>query len=634
MAVDGPFVERQGLERAINWARLAGGALALGLSPFSEGAPILLTAPFALSLMTYGAVMHVVLRTAQSAKVSAWVPKANLLADALAVAAAMLLFAYQANWTTPTTAGVLLVIVGAFRLGSAGALASAAAAAIAFVAIAAYRQQTFGHVVTFGQAAGQIGNYLITALLMIGIVRELQALRSQRRAAETTLQRLAFYDELTGLPSRTLAETRLAEAVRSADPPHTQAALLLIGLNRFKEVNETFGRGLGDRLLRDLAARLRDAVRHGDTVARFGGDEFAIVMPSADRAAAALVAEKVLRDLERPFVLDDHRLEIDASIGIVVAPGHGDRVDVLFGRADLAMSAAKAAAAGSAVYGAEHEERTRNGLTVMAELRRGIAEGELVVHYQPQLDLRRQAVVGVEALVRWQHPVRGLLAPSEFMPLVEASALARPVTDWVLTAALRDRRGAFSDIGRLAVNLTGRDLLDPLLPGLIRGLLADPGLDPGSLVLEITERAIMSVPEQGVAVLDELRAFGVGLALDDFGTGYSSLAYLQRLPVTELKLDRSFIADLLINERSAAIVRATVEVAHALGMEVVAEGVEDVATAQLLGELGCDVAQGFYVARPMAAAEVAPWLARSPWTQDQVGIVDLQGTRGGHSRRG
>jgi len=438
---------------------------------------------------------------------------------------------------------------------------------------------------------------------------------SERKQLERALTRQAFTDQLTGLPNRALLHDRTQQAIRLAGRQGLTAALLLLDLDRFKEVNDTLGHHHGDLLLQQVAERLRDTLRDSDTVARLGGDEFAVLLPQiASVKEATAVADKLSAAIEAPFTLDGLTLDVDASIGVAAYPDHATDVNELLQRADVAMYAAKAAHDGYTVYDPSLDQHNPRRLGLLGQLRRALAAGELVVHYQPKADARSARILGVEALVRWQHPEHGLLGPGEFIPLAETTGLIRPLTAYVLDAALRQCR-AWLDAGRelsVAVNLSARCLLDVTLPDQIIGLLEDTAVAPEYLLLEITESAIMTDPTRALEILNRLHALGVQLAIDDFGTGYSSMAYLKSLPVDELKVDRSFVKHLHDSQNDAVIVRSTVDLGHNLGLRVVAEGVEDQATWQELATLGCDSVQGYYLARPMSAADLAVWLAAHP----------------------
>jgi diguanylate cyclase (GGDEF)-like protein/PAS domain S-box-containing protein len=438
---------------------------------------------------------------------------------------------------------------------------------------------------------------------------------SERKQLERALTRQAFTDQLTGLPNRALLQDRTQQALRMAGRQGLTAALLLLDLDRFKEVNDTLGHHHGDLLLQQVAERVHGSLRSSDTVARLGGDEFAVLLPQvAGVQEATVVADKLSAAIEAPFTVNGLTLDVDASIGVAVYPDHAGDANQLLQRADVAMYAAKATHAGYTVYDPTLDQHNPRRLGLLGQLRRALAAGELVVHYQPKADVRSARILGVEALVRWQHPEHGLLGPGEFVPLAETTGLIRPLTSYVLDAALRQCR-TWLDAGHelsVAVNLSTRCLLDLTLPDQIIGLLEETAMAPERLVLEITESAIMTDPTRALEILNRLHTLGVQLAIDDFGTGYSSMAYLKSLPVDELKVDRSFVKHLRDNPSDAVIVRSTVDLGHNLGLRVVAEGVEDEATWQELANLGCDSVQGYFLARPMPEAELVAWLATQP----------------------
>jgi diguanylate cyclase (GGDEF)-like protein/PAS domain S-box-containing protein len=434
---------------------------------------------------------------------------------------------------------------------------------------------------------------------------------TERKRAEDALAYQTLHDDLTGLPNRVFLHDRLDQTIRDSRRDGGSSALLLMDLDHFKEINDTLGHHSGDELLRPVGVRLRSAVRSNDTVARLGGDEFAILLPGADLASAQQVARKLLEALQAPVYLEGRALGVNASIGIALSPMHGDDADVLLRRADVAMYVAKRAAGGHATYAPELDMHSPNRLLLMTELRNGIDREELVLHYQPKVDLRTGRVSGVEALMRWRHPTQGLLAPDHFIPQAEQSGLIGLLSRWLLGAVVHQSQ-AWSRTGRdlrIAANLSMRDLHEPGLVKAIADLLADAGVEPGSLQLELTESTLMSDPRRAIEVLTQLRAQGVQVAIDDFGTGYSSLALLKSLPVDTLKIDRSFVRDVATDDSDLAIVRATISLAHSLGLLVVAEGIEDAAACRVLTQLGCDEAQGYYFSRPLPTPELEVWLA-------------------------
>jgi len=450
-------------------------------------------------------------------------------------------------------------------------------------------------------AAGLTLLYLLLFRIVAGA-----STRLRRQAAEN--QHLALHDPLTDLPNRSLFHDRAQQAILASRRDQTGIALMILDLDRFKEVNDTLGHHNGDLLLQEIGTRLRGGLRESDSVARLGGDEFGLLLPNvADGAEALMLGERVRAVLRRPFTLEGVTLDVEASIGIAIYPEHGDDVDSLLQRADVAMYLAKEDRSGCELYASDRDEYSPHRLALAAELRRALDEKELVLHYQPKADLSDGRIVAVEALVRWQHPEHGLLTPDQFVPLAEATGLIRELTLTVLAEALHQQR-VWRDDGidiRVAVNLSARDLYDLTLPASTAELLAKHDVPPTSLELEITESVIVADPMRARAILNRLSEMGVVLAIDDYGTGYSSLGYLKRLPIDEMKIDRSFVMQMADDRNDAAIVRSTVELGRNLGLKVVAEGVETAAAWAHLKALGCDFAQGYYLSKPVPAAEIA-----------------------------
>ena len=415
----------------------------------------------------------------------------------------------------------------------------------------------------------------------------------------------AVHDALTGLPNRVLFRDRVAQAIHTGRRSGQGCSVMLMDLNHFKEINDTLGHHQGDRLLQEVAARLRITLRASDTVARLGGDEFGILLHGiADPVQAATVAKALLERLREPFAVDATTLQVGGSIGVACHPEHGDDVETLIQRADIAMYAAKASSSGHAVFEASQDHHSPRRLRLAAELRGAIERSEIVLAYQPKGDLRTGRIVGVEALARWEHPELGTLEPAEFVPLAEQTGLILALTSSVLDAAL-ERVASWRELGHdvsVAVNLSARSFLDAGLADEIPAMLAARDLPPDALELEITESMLMNDPVRARCTLERLAAIGVSISVDDFGTGYSSLAHLKSLPVDALKIDKSFVLDMDKDDADEAIVRSMIELAHNLGMRVVAEGVESAATWMRLGAMGCDLAQGFHLARPLPAS--------------------------------
>ncbi len=447
--------------------------------------------------------------------------------------------------------------------------------------------------------------------LRVAFMRDITHRRAQQRA----LEHQATHDALTGLPNRVLLHRRCVEALDAAQADGTPAAVLILDLDRFKEVNDTLGHQVGDRLLQQIAMRLRDPLRPVDTIARLGGDEFAILLPGVSMPEARAMAAGLIGRLEDPFRIDGLGLQVDASVGIAMYPDHGSEAAVLIQRGDVAMYVAKKVRNTVAVYDPEQDFHSVRHLTLKGELRQAIDRDELVLYYQPKISSATGRADGAEALMRWRHPRHGLVPPGEFIPLAEHTGLIKPMTQWALDAAMR-QCAAWRKLGLdlpISVNCSARNLLEEDLPGTIEQALRRHGLDPRSLILEITETAIIEDPQGALEVLTLLAGLGVRISIDDFGTGYSSMEYLTRLPASELKIDRSFVMGILREENNAIIVRSIIDLAHNLGLRAVAEGVDSEEAWQVVRSLGCDASQGFHFARPIDAAEFVTWARTSRW---------------------
>jgi diguanylate cyclase (GGDEF)-like protein len=432
---------------------------------------------------------------------------------------------------------------------------------------------------------------------------------SARLAAER--QRQSLHDGLTGLPNRTLLVQRTTEALLAARTG-SGTAVLLIDLDHFKQINDTLGHHVGDQLLREVAMRLTSALRDSDSVARLGGDEFAVLaVELLGQADAEEVAGRIVTALERPFDVEGVRLDVQASVGIALSPEHGTDVSTLLQRADVALYAAKEDRGCYAFYASDGELHGLEKLALLGELREGIGRGELAVHYQPTCRAATGRLVAVEALVRWQHPTRGLLPPDDFVPIAENIGMIGALTLEVLDQAIGTAR-RLRDAGhplQVSVNLSVRLLTDLELPSRVAGLLGQWGMPPECLVLEVTEDSIMVDPERAMTVLGRLRDLGVVLSIDDFGTGYSSLAYLRQLRPQELKIDKSLVGALTSSSDDAVLVRSAIELGHNLGLRVVAEGVDDVDTWAMLTALGCDAVQGYSLSQALPEPVLLGWLA-------------------------
>jgi len=456
-----------------------------------------------------------------------------------------------------------------------------------------------------------LGTVLITSYLHEESAKteaELAERLHQSQALNGALEHQALHDGLTDLPNRTLLHERLQQAISARDETSGgSVALLVIDLDRFKEINDTFGHQYGDLLLQQIGERLREAIGPAGTIARLGGDEFALLLSNADDLRSQRIARQLLSVLDETFTILEHRVDISASIGIALSPEHGADADVLLRRADVAMYLAKRASRGYAVYSFDQDQHSPERLALMSELRKAIDnDDELMLHYQPKVSLKSSRCVGVEALVRWRHPQRGMIPPDQFIPLAEQTGIIKSLSYWVLNTALKQAHH-WQQSGLhipIAVNLSMRDLHDPELPDTIAGLIKRWQVPPTSLQVEITENGIMAEPARALQTVTALRALGLRIAIDDFGTGYSSLAYLKRLPVDELKIDRSFVRELCEEADDRAIVRSTVGLGHDLGLTIVAEGIEDAATWDLLEQIGCDIGQGYHIGRPVSATEL------------------------------
>ena len=439
---------------------------------------------------------------------------------------------------------------------------------------------------------------------------------SERKEQTAALEYQATHDALTDLPNRNLLIDRLEQAIRTGHRDHHPLSLLVLDLDRFKEVNDTLGHHYGDLLLKEVGPRLRGALRESDTIARLGGDEFAVLLPTSDREGAILTAQKILESLEQPFTLGELTLDVEASIGIATFAQHGADADTILRHADVAMYMAKQASSGYALYSSEHDQHSHRRLALMGELRHSIDRSQLFLHYQPTVDLKTGQVVGAEALCRWQHPKYGMVPPDQFIPLAEQTGFIKPLTELVIDQALAQCR-KWHEAGlkvSVAVNLSARSLHDAGLPDRMSRFLSKHGLAPRWLELELTESAIMADPDRAMEILSCVSIMGIRLAIDDFGVGHSSLTYLKRLPVHDIKIDRSFVTNMSTDPDDLMIVRSIIDLGHNQGLRVIAEGVESQDALDRLIELGCDAAQGIFVSRPIPGDEFSRWMVESRWS--------------------
>ncbi len=474
----------------------------------------------------------------------------------------------------------------------------------------------FGFIPSFltrGQATA-LG--VLGAVVLALAIRMAGASGEKREQAEALLAHQALHDSLTGLPNKPYLYERTAEALEQSLAKGTSCAIVLFDLDHFKDINDTMGHRYGDRLLTEIGPRASAVLRECDTFARLGGDEFCLLLPDVGTEQDAVrVARRIMTALEEPFDVDGLNLGIEASCGISMGPADGTSADLLLQRADVAMYVAKEAHRGVTVYSSELDPNTPDHLALLGDLRHAVNRNEFVLHYQPKASMPSMRVSGAEALIRWQHPSHGLLYPDRFIPEAERSGLIEPMTEWVLDEALRQCRewldlggaGVSSEL-TVAVNLSTRTLLDSSLPASVLASLSRWKVPARMLELEITETIIMTDPVRARRVLTELAEMGLTISIDDFGTGYSSLAYLRDLPVTQLKIDRSFVQEMGRDLDDAVIVRSVVDLARNLGLQTVAEGVEDADTWEQLCALGCDSAQGYFLARPMPVDAFNDWL--------------------------
>lgn len=461
---------------------------------------------------------------------------------------------------------------------------------------------------------GQYVSSLIAYEASAMVSEQTEELRTQTVDLERKMMHDSTHDLLTGLPNRSLLLDRIQQAIVVAHRSDQSLALLILDLNHFKEINDTLGHYQGDLLLQQVGLRLQNALHPSDTIARLGGDEFAIFLPtlahSDDLKSILATIKKVFAP---PFILKENMpLNVKCSIGIAIFPTHGKDADTLIQRADIAMYVAKNSQRDFLYYSSKFDQHSSDRLTLMAELSQAIANDDLVAYFQPKINSTTMEVVGVEVLVRWKHDKLGLLLPDQFIPLAERTGLIGPLTTWVLQSTCHtleqwERQGLTI---KASVNIAVQSLLDPDLPETLTGLLASVDLPDDSLMLEITETSVMKDPDLALAVLHRLREMGIEISIDDFGTGYSSLSYLGEMPVSEVKIDKSFVLEMLNHKKAAVIVKATIDLAHNLGLKVVAEGVETREVARKLASLGCDSLQGYLFSRPVPAADFEQWLVK------------------------
>jgi diguanylate cyclase (GGDEF)-like protein len=446
------------------------------------------------------------------------------------------------------------------------------------------------------------------------VIDQTEELRIKTTVLESKAMHDATHDYLTGLPNRVLFQDRLEQAINVAASNKKELAVLLLDLDRFKDINNTLGHYNGDKVLKQVATRLGELKQDSETLARMGADEFAILLPEInDERDIRNMAAMIHKAMGPPFMVGGLSLDVQVSIGVAEYPEHGSDGDTLIQRADVARYVAKEEQNDFVVYSFNHDQYSPQRLTLMGELRQGIGNGELFLLYQPKINGSNGKILAAEALVRWKHHKHGIIPPDDFISMAERTGMIKDLSRLVLKMALK-QIAAWQKEGyevSVSVNLSAQDLLDPELPDVLAGLLAAHEVPASQLVVEITETAIITDPERALQVMFRLAEMGLRMSIDDFGTGYSSLSYLKKMPVSEIKIDRSFVMDMMNNRNDEVIVKATIGLAHNLGLEVVAEGVEDQESADRLRELGCNYLQGFFFSKPVPADEFIAMVGQS-----------------------
>ena len=444
--------------------------------------------------------------------------------------------------------------------------------------------------------------------------RELQSLNRELLSTNKDLEIIALYDHLTGLPNRSLIQDRMQQQLQISRRDEQSFSIIMIDLDRFKEVNDTLGHHVGDELLTQIGRRFTHMLRQADTIGRLGGDEFAVILPGTDARSARRVASQLSEALDEPFSLHGASFTVDASMGIAAYPQHGDDIAELLRRADVAMYIAKRNREDCFIYDAKQDRHTVHRLSLMADLHQALNKNQAQLHYQPKLDLASGRVIGIEALMRWHHPEHGFVPPDVFIPTLEQTGLIKRYTLWALETAYA-QRAAWASAGHalsISVNLSMYNLRDTQLVESIRVLQEKWQPSAGKLIMEVTESAVMGDIQHVSGIMDELASLGIEFSIDDFGIGYSSLSHLKRLPVNELKIDKSFVMEIDKDPDDEIIIRSTIDLAHNMGLRVVAEGVETARTLEKLKTLGCDQAQGYLIARPASASAIDGYLSIQP----------------------
>ncbi len=459
---------------------------------------------------------------------------------------------------------------------------------------------------------GQYASSRMAFKASVMILEQTSSLRDQTIALEYRVAHEATHDAITGLPNRILLMDRVEQAIKSALNPKTRLAVIIIAIDNFKEINETLGHHSGDLLLKQAVSRLQIIVRKSDTLASIGNNEIAILLPVIkDIENVINIMKKIEKLFLDSFSINRLFIEIQVSIGTAIYPDHGKDMDSILQRANLALYSAKSDNRKFKIYSSDMEKNSPRQLTLTGELRQAIANDQLLLQFQPKIDAHSKRVTGAEALVSWHHPVHGMLLPDEFIPMAEQTGLIQPLSIWVLNNALRTARNWYREsLGlSIAINISPTTFLDLELPDLIIDLLSQYEIPSDFIILEITEGSMIKNPDLALEILNRLSDRGIKISIDDFGTGYSSLSYLKQLPASEIKIDKSFVQDMLTDENDAVIVKAIIDLGHNLGLNVVAEGVENSETSSRLKSLGCDVLQGYYFSKPVKSDRFLKWLS-------------------------
>lgn len=450
----------------------------------------------------------------------------------------------------------------------------------------------------------------ISVLETKNLIIAFKEMRKQINSRQQELEFHALHDSLTGLANRTLLKERLEQSIHNAKQERNSFAILIMDLDRFKEVNDTLGHAVGDKLLQQVAKRLIELLRETDVVVRLGGDEFAILLPSAQEEQAKNIAKKVTDGFQQVFNVDDVPLYIGISIGISVYPQHGITSEILQQQADVAMYEAKRNKTGYEVYNSKYDEHSVGKLALISELRNSIVHDQLFMEYQPVIDLKNSDVISAEALLRWKHPEHGVIYPDKIIPIAEQTGLINPITYWIIdtTAKYNKKLQSLGINIKIAINLSVYNLQDHQFVEKVTEIFKENNVPASNFIMEVTESVMMTNPSQSIEVLNQISELGIEISVDDFGTGYSSLAYLKLLPISKLKIDKSFIIDMIKDENDAIIVRSTIDLAHNLGMQVVAEGIENKNILEFLAILGCDLGQGYFISKPISNNHFKDWI--------------------------